>query len=333
MDKAILTDLKKEYEKKRLKAMDDAENKKNRLYNNYPELREIENKLSNISISTMKNIIASPLSNYANDLKKDFDKYNIKKFEILNSIGIKPSDLAPNFECKICNDTGYIEQNGINKMCNCLKQRVFNIEYNKSNLGNLEKENFSNFNLNMYSDEVNFEKYKSKISPRNNMLKIKSSAEKFIQNFDSPDEKNLILMGNSGLGKTFLSNCIANELLKKGKTVLYQTAPVMLDEIINYRFDKPNCNKDIIDNLLSVDLLIIDDLGTENINSMKFTEIFNIINSRLLNQTKKITKTIISTNLTLQNIYSIYDERIASRIVGYYTVCKFFGDDIRFKLK
>ena len=106
----------------------------------------------------------------------------------------------------------------------------------------------------------------------------------------------------------------------------------MLEQIINYRFDKPNCNPDIVDNLLNVDLLIIDDLGTENINSMKFTELFNILNSRLLNQYHKITKTIISTNLTLQNIYSIYDERIASRIVGYYTVCKFFGEDIRFKV-
>ena len=105
----------------------------------------------------------------------------------------------------------------------------------------------------------------------------------------------------------------------------------MLDEIINYRFGKPNSNQNIIENLLNVDLLIIDDLGTENINSMKFVELFNIINTRILNQNKKITKTIISTNLSLQNIYSIYDERIASRIVGYYTVCKFYGDDIRFK--
>ena len=217
-------------------------------------------------------------------------------------------------------------------MCNCLKQRIFNIEYNKSNLGNLEKENFSTFRLDFYSNEVNSEKYRSKISPRENILKIKSISEKFIEKFDSPEEKNLIFMGNSGLGKTFLSNCIANELLKKGKTVLYQTAPIMLEQIINYRFDKPNCNPDIVDNLLNVDLLIIDDLGTENINSMKFTELFNILNSRLLNQYHKITKTIISTNLTLQNIYSIYDERIASRIVGYYTVCKFFGEDIRFKV-
>ena len=334
MDKKLLNDLKKEYDKKRQKAIEMAENKKISLYENNPKLQEIESSLSALSIKTAKSILLNSTSSTAIDtLKEDINKLNRQKLDIFHSLGMNETDFEPDFECKICNDTGYIEQNGLNTMCNCLKQKIFNAEYNKSNLGNLEKENFSSFNLNLYSDEINFDKYKSKVSPRDNIIRIKSISEKFIQNFDSPDEKNLIFMGNSGLGKTFLSNCIANELLKNGKTVLYQTAPVMLEEIINYRFDKPNCNKDIMDNLLNVDLLIIDDLGTENVNSMKFTELFNVLNSRLLNQNHKITKTIISTNLTLQNIYSIYDERIASRIVGYYTVCKFFGDDIRFKSK
>ena len=105
----------------------------------------------------------------------------------------------------------------------------------------------------------------------------------------------------------------------------------MLDTIIDYRFGKNTSSKDIYDNLLSADLLIIDDLGTESMNSMKFAELFNIINSRLLNSNKKTTKTIISTNLSLQEMYSTYDERIVSRIVGNYNICYFYGDDIRFK--
>ena len=134
-----------------------------------------------------------------------------------------------------------------------------------------------------------------------------------------------------GLSKTFLSNCIAYELLKKGKTVLYQTAPVMLDNIINYRFSKSSTTYDLIEQILNVDLLIIDDLGTETLNTMKLTELFTIINSRILNQNNKITKTIISTNLNLKEIFNIYNERIASRFVGHYNICKFIGDDIRFK--
>ena len=163
-----------------------------------------------------------------------------------------------------------------------------------------------------------------------NILKIKEICVNFINNFDNPDEKNLLFTGNTGLGKTFLSSCIANEIIKKQKNVLYQTAPIMLDTIIDYRFGKSNIDKNMYDNLLDVDLLIIDDLGTECINNMKFTELFNIINSRLLNQ-NKITKTIISTNLSLKNLYDTYDERIVSRLVGHYNLCYFFGDDIRFK--
>ena len=144
------------------------------------------------------------------------------------------------------------------------------------------------------------------------------------------NQKNLLFTGNTGLGKSFLSSCIANEILKQGKTVLYQTSPIMFDSIIDYRFGKDNISKDIYDNLLSVDLLIIDDLGTESMNKMKFSELFNIINSRLLNN-NKITKTIISTNLSLNNLFSTYDERIVSRFIGNYDICLFFGDDIRLK--
>ena len=119
-------------------------------------------------------------------------------------------------------------------------------------------------------------------------------------------------------------------MLKQGKTVLYQTAPVMLDTIIDYRFNKPGTTN-IYDNILDVDLLIIDDLGTECMNSMKFSELFNVINTRLLNQNNHITKTIISTNLNLKELSEKYDERIFSRFVGFYNICRFFGEDIRFK--
>ena len=111
-------------------------------------------------------------------------------------------------------------------MCSCLKQKLYNIEYNKSNIYNLENQNFSNFNLNFYSDEINSAKYNSNISPRENIKLIKNICESFINNFDNINTKNLLFTGNTGLGKTFLSSCIANELLKKEKTVLYQTSSV-----------------------------------------------------------------------------------------------------------
>lgn len=133
-------------------------------------------------------------------------------------------------------------------------------------------------------------------------------------------------------GKTFMSNCIAQELLKKGKTVLYQTAPVLLESVIDYKMSKQKNSLDnIYQSVLKADLLIIDDLGTESLNSMKLSELFTIINTRILNLNHKVTKTIISTNLNINEIFSKYEERIGSRIAGYYDIYCFFGDDIRFK--
>lgn len=129
-----------------------------------------------------------------------------------------------------------------------------------------------------------------------------------------------------------MSNCIAQSLLEKGKTVLYQTAPVLLESIIDYKMSK---QKDTYDNIykstLETDLLIIDDLGTESLNSMKLSELFTILNTRILNLNNKITKTIISTNLNINDIFNNYEERIGSRIAGFYDVYFFFGNDLRFK--
>lgn len=130
-----------------------------------------------------------------------------------------------------------------------------------------------------------------------------------------------------------MSNCIANELLKRGKTVLYQTAPVLLETIVNGKMtrNKTDSQKEFYKNVLECDLLIIDDLGTEFLNSMLLSELFTILNARLLNLNTKITKTIISTNLNIEEIFSKYEERIGSRIAGFYNIYQFFGDDLRLK--
>ena len=323
-------ELLKEYEKKHLTALSELDTRKQSLYNKYPELLDIENKLHSLGISTAKYILSNNDSSYLDNLKTEIEKLKVEQSKILKKLNIDESYFKPNFECKLCNDTGFVTKNYQTVMCTCLKQKLLNIEYNKCNIAKLDKENFSNFNFELYSDEINKEKYNSNISPKENIKIIKQIAEKFIENFDDPNSKNLLFTGNTGLGKTFLSNCIANEILKSGKTVLYQTAPVMLESIIDYRFGK-NTDTNICDTIYSADLLIIDDLGTETINNMKFTELFNVINTRLLNNSNHVTKTIISTNLNMKNLYETYDERIISRFVGYYDICRFFGEDIRFK--
>ena len=129
-----------------------------------------------------------------------------------------------------------------------------------------------------------------------------------------------------------MSNCIASELLKAGKTVIYQTAPVLLESVIDFKMNRQkNLSNDFYQSILDCDLLIIDDLGTESLNSMKLSELFTILNTRILNLNHKVTKTIISTNLNINDIFKNYEERIGSRIAGYYDIYYFFREDLRFK--
>lgn len=333
MSNEILNSLLKEYDQKKTKAEIDLINRKDRLYESIPRLKEIENELNNYAINTAKNILNGNKNDLEN-LTSKIDKLKLEKENILKERGIDIGYLKPFYDCKKCNDTGYItEDTGKKTMCSCLKQKLLDISFNNSNISNLNKENFSKFNPLVYSDEVDLAKYKFNISPRKNILNIKEKSLEFINNFDNPDSKNLLFTGNSGLGKTFISNCIAGELLKQGKTVLYQTAPVLLENIINYKMGKSKDNStNYYNSVLESDLLIIDDLGTESLNSMKLSELFTIINTRLLNLNNKVTKTIISTNLGIKEIFNFYEERIGSRIAGYYDIYYFFGDDIRFKI-
>lgn len=322
-----------EYEQKRRDAEIDLEKRKKKLYEKYPRLEEIDEEINKISINKTKSILINKLTDSLNtEFENELMNLKQEKENILKKENIDISFFKPKYECEKCKDTGYISYpDKKTQMCNCLKQKLINISYNKSNLSNLQKENFKNFNLNKFSDEINIEKYKMNISPRTNINAIKNASINFIQNFDNPDTKNLFFTGNTGLGKTYMTNCIANELLKKGKTVLYQTAPVLLETIIDNKFNKyktANTN-DFYNQVLGCDLLIIDDLGTECINSMKLSELFTILNARGLNLNNKITKTIISTNLSIEKVFSIYEERIGSRIAGFYDIYYFFGEDLR----
>lgn len=325
----------RQYEQKKLRAEIDLEKRKENLYTLIPRIKEIDEELNSYAINTTKNVLhnSSNSSIYTLDnLKMKMKELKKEKEDILYENNFDLNYLKPFYDCKICNDTGFVVNPDYTKtMCNCLKQRLLDISINKSNICNLEKQNFSNFNELAFSDEVDLAKYRFNISPRKNISNIKNKSIEFINNFDNPEYKNLLFVGPTGLGKTYMSNCIASELLKQGKTVIYQTAPILLESIIDYKMNRKSNNDDFYKSILETDLLIIDDLGTESLNSMKLSELFTIINTRILNLNNKITKTIISTNLNINDIFKNYEERIGSRIVGYYDIYYFFGEDLRFK--
>ena len=199
MSNEVLNSLLKEYEQKKLKAELDLEKRKEILYNSIPKLREIEDTLNNYAIETAKNILNNNQYSLKN-LQDKVSKLKLEKAEILNELNLPSDYLQPFYECKICKDTGYITNNQYKTtMCNCLKQKLLNDSFNKSNISNLDKENFSTFNENVFSDEVDLSKYKLNISPRKNIKNIKEKCIEFVEHFDEPSQKNLLFTGNTGL--------------------------------------------------------------------------------------------------------------------------------------
>ena len=319
--------IEKNYEYKRNTAIKSASIIKEETYQKFPRLQEIDNLITKCGIEATKATIANSTNKETilAELEEKITTLKKEKDALLRSINVS---LEPKYTCSKCNDTGYELLSNGTKMCNCFKQELINEAYNKSNLYRLQEDNFENFDISLFSSEANIQKYGTNLSPRENIEKIKNLCLNFIDNFDDSNQKNLLFTGTPGIGKTFLSSCIANELLNKGYTVLYQTAPVLLDCIFEYKYNSKDTSKELYDNLFNVNLLIIDDLGTENLTSAKFSELFTIINSRLLNPK---TKTIISTNLSLENLAKNYDDRILSRLIGNFNICKFFGEDLRLK--
>ena len=187
----------------------------------------------------------------------------------------------------------------------------------------MKKQNFESFDLGFYEDAPVDGK---PLSPKKNMqLNLKICME-FVRDF-SEKADNLFLYGAPGLGKTFLSSAIANELLKRGVSVLYQTAGQITDILSDARFGRGESETASFfkDQLVKADLLIIDDLGTEFINAMTDADMFYVVNSRILAEKS----TIISTNLSLPDIERVYSSRMLSRVMGHYQTLHFYGKDIR----
>ena len=199
MANEILNSLLKEYEQKKLKAELDLEKRKDDLYNRIPRLKQIENELNTFAISKAKEILRNgPQS--LKDLEYKIAILKKEKEDILKGNNISTDYLKPFYECNLCNDTGYImDDNFKTTMCSCLKQKLLNFFFNKSNMFNLEKENFSTFNDSLFSDEVDVAKYRFNISPRKNINNIKEQCIKFVENFDDTSTKNLLFSGNTGL--------------------------------------------------------------------------------------------------------------------------------------
>lgn len=282
-----------------------------------PEVLELERSIGKLcvelSMSALR--VIEDREAYTKQLKNRITDLRVKKSELLVANGYTQDYLSLQYRCNKCKDTGYI---GSTK-CTCYRQKLVKLHYKDSDLSDiLRVNNFDNFNMEYYSPKRVGEEPES---PRKNIEKILSKTLSFIKNFSTIND-NLLFYGNSGTGKTYLSNCVAKELLDKGHFVVYRTAEELIQNLRKVRFEN---NEGLEELLLDCDLLIIDDLGTEQINDFSKTELFNILNKRLLRQKKML----VSTNYSLKELVSIYSERITSRLLGNFNLCKFYGEDIR----
>ncbi|MGL4731089.1 MAG: ATP-binding protein [Clostridium sp.] len=320
MSKHFHSEIMKMYEKVRKNSEFELEKRKLEIEKVIPSVLDIENEIKKLSIK-LPLIAIKPMDNKEfeiSNLKNKMLDLKMRKSELLTSKGYPMDYLSPIYKCPKCKDTGYVYTN----KCDCYKKYLVQVAYENSDLKHLLlKNNFNNFNINQFSDE----NYNGSISPRANMERIYKQSIMYVESFKKHND-NLLFFGNPGTGKTFLSHCIAKDLIDAGYSVIYKTADDLISALKDVRFKD---NTSLYETLVDCDLLIIDDLGTEQLSDFSKKELFNLLNTKILRNRKML----ISTNYMLDELSSIYSERLTSRLFGNFTLYKFFGDDLRLRMK
>ncbi len=248
-----------------------------------------------------------------------------ERVQALLSAGFSPDYIDSEYLCSHCRDTGYIGT----EICSCLK-RHYNDELKASlsNLFKLGSESFDNFDLSWYDDNPNPE---IGMPTRSYMENICETCYRYATKFSSKST-NLFFNGDTGLGKTFLSACIARVVADKGFSVVYDMACSIFSAFEEEKFSKSNdlgLLRSELKRYLESDLLIIDDLGTEMTTSFTLSALYELLNTRLISGKK----TIISSNLSLDELRRRYTLQIMSRLEGEFQILKFYGRDIRLQKK
>lgn len=297
------------------------------LYAEVPEIKKIDTDISLLALRCASSVIKEGITveQALSRLEMQRDAMLARRAALVAASRTGQYVPLP-YQCAKCRDTGYVD----GKLCGCAKAKLRKYMMESARRISkfsceIEKDTFENFRLDYYPRDV-VEKYG--VSPFDNIRRILSFAKKYCEVFDESSD-NLFFNGASGLGKTFLANCIANELLSRGYMVIYQTAYSMFKFLEDYKFGKVDRDEyeENYNAIYDCDLLIIDDLGTEFVTSYTCSVFFDVLNSRLMSGKK----TLISTNLTVKDLGKIYSERVSSRVLGEFAIQYFIGDDIRIK--
>lgn len=286
----------------------------------FPQILELDKTIQKLSLNLSLSILRGASEENIEACKYEISYLRNQRHEMLASQGLPDNYLSLWYRCNKCEDTGVYKA----KRCSCYKEKLAKLYYDKSDIkALLDKNNFDNFDLNLYSNRKSNDE---RFSAYSNMENIINYVHKdYLPNFNESNS-NLLFFGKSGMGKTFFSCCIAKILLDCGYLVVYKTSDELIKALRDVRF---NNNTDLEDLLINCDLLIIDDLGAEQITDFSTTELFTLINKKIL----KNKKMIISTNLSVIDLVRTYSERISSRLTGNFKILKFYNEeDIRVKL-
>lgn len=304
-----------EYDEDRTRARLLKEERVKEVTQKYPKITEIDRKITELGIENFKKILDNPQKSesYNKEFKRKLTELEKEREQFLIKNGIETDFDEVKYKCEKCMDTGYIN----NEKCPCLIQKIIDLHYEMSNMKNMLHD-FSEFSFDFYGD-----KYIDKLG-MTEKENIKDIYEKALDFCEAENCKNLLFYGGCGLGKTFLSSCVAKKMLDSGKSVIYQTAISLFSDYEDYKFGRKEGNfEELYEILQNADLLIIDDLGAEVSNPVSTQFFFDILNKR---SSKKM---IISTNLTMDGILKKYTDRVFSRICESFEILHFAGEDIR----
>ena len=307
----------REYDSRQLKAVRECRERVKKIEAEIPEIVSIDSRIAELSVDmAVMRIRGAEFDRESLEAEKK--ALALRRTELLKQAGYSEQDLQPRYQCEKCKDTGFVD----GQECSCFRAEIIGLLYDQSNIREiLERENFQACDLRYYRKDPLPEENGE--SPFSIAKKAYEYAVDFVKHFESSSD-NLFITGATGTGKTFLCNCIAKEILDKGYPVIYLTAVKLFGILAGNAFTNRSQERSDED-LFSCDLLIIDDLGTEYANSFTQSAFFNIINERMLRNKH----TIISTNLSIEQIRTNYSERVFSRIAEKYRFIKLLGEDIR----
>lgn len=320
-DPSVLRQATRRLEEQRRERVQRAEQRRAQIYARQPRLAQIDRELR----VTMTGVVTAALRQ-GEDPAPALAKLRAQNLDLqdernllLGAMGLAPSDLDDVPSCPLCGDSGWKGTS----MCQCLRELCTQEQIRSlSNLLNLGEQTFDSFRMDFYGTQP-WPGYG--ISPRENMELVFTTCHHYAMNFGRFQLRNLFLSGTPGLGKTFLSACIARVVSERGHSVVYDTAGNLFQCFEDRKFNRDPDARDETYRYLNCDLLIIDDLGSELTSPLSQSSLYTVINTRLTGNRH----TIISSNLSMDEVSRRYSPQISSRLSGEYRVLNFFGDDIR----